>query len=156
MSNTQFSVLEVLRLAISMEEEGYDFYEKLSKKANGEAKAILERLAQDELQHVKVFSKMYDEMEQTREINDYLFSQSIDEFFKSYVKHVAFKREEQEYSSVEEAIKVGVETEGLTVDYYKGLMEHANEATQKILQRMIEEELEHKKILEDLLASRKV
>jgi len=52
----EFSVLELLKFAISIEEAGVTFYQELAKMDQSEAsKAFMLKLADDEKQHAAVF-----------------------------------------------------------------------------------------------------
>lgn len=147
----KFSGAEVIQLAISMEEEGVSFYEKYAAMADVELKAILLGMAEDERQHAKIFKEMYNELEVKEVEEEYLFNDSVQDFFASYAKSEGFNRPQTPIDSVRDAIKVGAETEKVTIDYYKSLLEFANEDVTKVLVRLIEEEEKHKKRLEELL-----
>lgn len=147
----KFSGAEILQLAISMEEEGVKFYEKYAAMADVELKAILLGMAEDEKQHAKVFHDMYKELEISESESDYLFSDSAQDFFNSYAKSEGFNRNLTPIDSVRDAIKIGAETEKITIQYYKSLLAHVNEPVRVILNRLIEEEEIHQKRLEELL-----
>lgn len=147
----KFSGAEVLQLAISMEEEGVKFYEKYAAMADIELKGILLGMAEDERQHAKVFQDMYKELEISPEESDYLFNDSSQEFFNSYAKSEGFNRNMAPIDSVRDAIKIGAETEKITIQYYKSLLPHVNDSVKAILNRLIKEEEVHQKRLEDLL-----
>lgn len=147
----KFSVAEVIQLAISMEEEGVKYYEKYAAMADVELKEILLGMAEDERQHAKVFQEMYKDLEISEYEEDYLFSANVQDFFASYAKNEGFSRDMPPIDSVRDAIKIGAETEKVTIAYYKSLLEFANEDVTKILVRLIEEEEKHQKRLEELL-----
>ena len=147
----KFSVAEVIQLAISMEEEGVKYYEKYAAMADVELKEILLGMAEDERQHAKNFQEMYKDLEISEYEEDYLFSANVQDFFASYAKSEGFNRDMPPIDSVRDAIKIGAETEKVTIAYYKSLLEFANEDVTKILVRLIEEEEKHQKRLEELL-----
>lgn len=151
MENQLFSVLEVLKIAISLEEDGVKFYNEFAEKAEGETKEILLKLAKDEEQHTSVFQAMYNKLEDVNKIDDYLFSEEIDAFFHSYVKDVAFQNILKENSTVEQAISFAINTEKESIEYYEKLLEYAHKDVKEVLERLIEEEKKHKKILENCL-----
>lgn len=145
----KLSVEEVVQLAISMEEEGVKFYEDYANKTEGTLKDVMLALAEDERQHVKVFQKLFAEIQ---EKSDYLFDDLVLEFFGSYTKSKGFNRPKEEITSVRDAIRVGVETEGVTIKYYESLLKYATDDDVKdVLNRLIREEEKHKKLLEKLL-----
>lgn len=147
----KFSGAEVIQFAISLEEEGVKFYEKYAAMADDDLKGILLGLAEDEKQHAKIFRDMYKQLEVSEAEEDYLFSDSVQDYFATHAKSEGFKREVKEVDSVREAIKVAVETENITVDYYKSLLEYANEDVTKVLVRLIDEEERHAIRLSELL-----
>jgi rubrerythrin len=147
----KFSGSEVIQLAISMEEEGVKFYEKYAAMADVELKDILLGMAEDERQHAKVFKNMYNELEVNEHVEDYLFSDNVQDFFASYAKSEGFNRPNKPIDSVRDAIKIGIETEKVTIEYYKSLLEFSTEKVKDILLRMIKEEEGHQKRLEELL-----
>ncbi|NDL66175.1 ferritin-like domain-containing protein [Anaerotalea alkaliphila] len=147
---TNFSELELITLAISMEEEGVKFYTDYAKKTTGELKEILLGLADDEKRHVHIFQKMYDEMKKGQESEEYLFDENVKEYFHSFAKSEAFSREPKVVSTVKGALLVGVETEKATVDYYKNLMKYIQGDAKDVLGRMIKEEVSHMERLKEL------
>lgn len=147
----KFSVEEVIQVAISMEEEGVKFYEEYAKKAEGSLKEVMLALAEDEKRHAEVFKKMFKEI-QDKNDDSYLFNDTVVDFFGSYTKSKGFNREQQEITNVSDAIRIGAETEGITINYYQSLLEHAsNDELKNVLERLIKEEQKHKKQLEELL-----
>ncbi len=147
----KFSGAEVIQFAISLEEEGVKFYEKYAALADDHLKLILLGLAEDERQHAKIFKDMYKELEVSESEEDYLFSDSVQDYFATHAKSEGFNREVKEVDSVREAIKVAAETEKVTVEYYKSLLEYASDDVTKVLERLIDEEERHQKRLEELL-----
>jgi len=147
----KFSGAEVIQLAISMEEEGVKFYEKYAAMADFELKEILLGMAEDERQHAIIFRDMYKELEVNEHEEDYLFNDNVQEFFASYAKSEGFSRGESTIDSVRDAIKIAVETELVTIQYYESLLEFASDDVKKVLVRLIEEENKHQKRLKELL-----
>lgn len=154
MMNRQYNTLEILKLAISMEQEGVEFYETYAKKAEGGMKDELLRLAADERKHEATFKKMYQRLEEQEGVDelDYLFSEEVDQFFRSFSSGTAFSREQTKPRNIQEVFEIGIATEKITIQLYEGLLTHANEETAPILERLIKEEKAHQKILERHLA----
>lgn len=138
-----FTPLEVLNFAISMEEEGIKFYEKFAKDAKGETKALFLKLADDERQHAAYFTKLYKDAQADNEAFDYLFDAEVNDFFHSYARSEGFNRDSKVITSIEEAIQEGIDTERITIDYYKQLLPFATETTKKALLGLIKEEEDH-------------
>ncbi|MBN2222287.1 MAG: ferritin family protein [Vallitaleaceae bacterium] len=146
----KFSASEIIQLAISMEEEGVKFYEKYADMADFELKKILLSMAEDEKQHAEVFRKMYNELNVGEEEENYFFEESVLEFFSSYTKNEGFNRVMTPIDSVKDALKIAADTERITINYYKGLLNHSSEEVGKILVRLIDEETKHLVRLEGL------
>ncbi len=138
-----FTSLEVLNFAISLEEEGIIFYEKFAKKAKGETRELFLKLADDERSHAGYFTKLYKEAQESQEAYDYLFDAGINDFFHSYAKSEAFSSDPKKVETVEEAIQEGIDTEAITIDFYKQLMPYVNDKTQETLRMLIDEEEDH-------------
>lgn len=150
--NKEFSALELLKFAISIEEQGVKFYDDLVKLADDqEIKGFMQQLSDDEKQHAAVFQKIYDEVATSENLYDYLYDYDIDILFRDYAEHTAFNREVMVDQSVEAAILVGVDTEKLTIDYYESLLPYAKPKLKEILDRLIEEEMGHYQQLMELL-----
>ena len=61
MENEQARTIEVLQLAVRMEEEGKEFYQKASQKSSNRlAKELFQQLASEEDVHLKNFAEMYE------------------------------------------------------------------------------------------------
>jgi len=147
----KFSSAEVIQLAISMEEEGVRFYEKYAEMADVELKEILMSMAEDEKQHAKIFKEMYNDLEVGTYEEEYLFSDAVQDLFSSYAKNEGFNRNQRPIDSIKDAIRIGIDTEKITISYYKNLLGYANESVKEILNRLIIEEEKHQKRLESLL-----
>lgn len=146
-----FTPLEIFSFAISLEEEGVKFYEKFAKIAKGETKELFLKLADDERQHAAYFTKLYKDAQAENETFDYLFDEHVNDFFHAYAKSTGFNRDEQEITTVLEAIVEGIRTEQITIDYYKNLLTFATDATKDALLRLIREEEDHLERLQKLL-----
>lgn len=147
-----FTSLEVLNFAISLEEEGIKFYEKFAKKAKGETRELFLKLADDERSHAAYFTKLYKEAQESQEAYDYLFDGDVSDFFHSYAKSEAFSTDPKKVETVLEAIQEGIDTEALTIDFYKQLMPYVNEETQKTLKMLVVEEEDHLERLKKIKA----
>ncbi|KAE9635474.1 hypothetical protein GND95_04835 [Defluviitalea raffinosedens] len=141
MGQNTYNSKEILKLAISMEEEGVQFYEALAQKTKGEVKEGLLSLAEDEKRHKKIFTKWYEDFD--KEEDDYLFEESVDLFFRNYAKAKGFEKRASVPDSLEEAIDTGMETEKITIEYYKSLLDHVKSPADEILKKLIAEEEGH-------------
>ncbi len=145
-----FSNLEVLKFAVSLEAGGIDFYEEHAAKASGDVKQIFLKLADDERKHAAYFQKIYDESAVEESNFDYMFDETVTSFFEEYAKSEGFSREVGSINTVKEAIKEGLATEVITINYYKDLLKYAKGDTADTLKVLIKEEEDHRDILKDL------
>lgn len=146
----QASVQEIIRFAITIEEEGVVFYNKYSELAKGDTKNLLIQLASDEKAHAEVFQRLLDELDASTD--DYLFQEEVDTYFRSYANNVAFNRRKEKLSSIKEVLQVAIETERLTTEFYRGLIPKTkDEKVLSVLTRLVEEESDHQQVLEDYL-----
>ncbi len=72
-------------------------------------------------------------------------------FFASYAKNEGFNRSQAPIDSVRDALKIGAETERVTINYYVNLLEFANDKVKEVLDRIIKEEEKHLERLEALI-----
>ena len=93
---------------------------------------------------------MYNELNVGEEEENYFFEESVLEFFSSYTKNEGFNRVMTPIDSVKDALKIAADTERITINYYKGLLNHSSEEVGKILVRLIDEETKHLIRLEGL------
>lgn len=142
MGEHTYSYKEILKLAISMEEEGIFFYEALAQRTKGEVKEGLLSLAEDEKRHKEVFLRWYQDTDKEQG-EDYLFEESVDLFFHNYAKSKGFEKRESVPDSLEEAIDIGIETEKITIEYYKSLLEYMKSPVVEVLKKLIAEEEGH-------------
>lgn len=147
----QANVHEVLQMAIQMELEGQEFYEKHALHATGDVKDTFLRLAADEVKHAELFREMYTDVKENRNLYYYFFVEEVVEFFKNQVKGVVSKRESIQMSTAKEALEEGIVTEKKTIQFYEKLIPFSKPDTTLMLQRIIEEEVNHVKVLIKLL-----
>ena len=77
---SSFNDLEALRIAIDIENRGYNFYHLAYEKfTEPKMKALFKMLMEEEEEHLKTFSKYFEAVEQTKEAHstDYLFDPEI-------------------------------------------------------------------------------
>lgn len=147
----QFSNLEVLQYAVSMEAGGVDFYEEHAKKAEGDIKALFLKLADDERKHAAYFQKLYSQAEKEEGSFDYMFEETVTGVFDEYAKSAGFSREVGSVNSVKDAIKEAIVTETITVSLYEEMLKFAKEKTADTIKGLIAEEEEHRDLLKAML-----
>lgn len=154
MSNT-FSSLEMLKIAIFMEEEGADFYQKGAKNTTGEIRDFLTNAAIQELSHKDMFSKFYDEMSKGKEEqSEYLFDVEVTKYLGGLTENQVFNKNENidAFKDLATAVKSSLDKEKLTVKIYTELYKGVKDQEAKdVMNKIIDEENQHVAYFENLL-----
>jgi len=157
MSNT-YNVLEVLRTAINMEENGHEYYLEAAVKAEGaNAKEIFLRLAGEEKKHIELFTDLYKRLSETTTVDgDYLFDETVSAYFKYFVDEALFKNEELgkiiNLDAPKEVLFEGINAEKNSILFYSEMLKAPNTAeAANILNMIIDEEKKHIIQLTDMI-----
>lgn len=156
MSNT-FSGLEMLKIAMIMEDEGRKFYNEGAKNTSGDVKKFLMAAADQELGHKRIFSKMYDDLSSKKsEDYEYMFEPEVTAYLKSLIENQVYDKKEinQEaaFKDLKSAVEQSAKTEELTVEVYKKMYEGiTNPEAKAIMEKIIEEEQAHVDYFKSLL-----
>ena len=141
-----FDELEVLKIAMKIEQDGQRYYKSVLKKtADERVKRTFTRLAEDEVRHYDLFKSMYEAELRARKIDP--ASVDTEEDLFTYMDSGIFNKE-AEASSVRNAIINGEEIEVKSILFYQELMKNtAHEGGNKAIAEVIEEEKMHLNIL---------
>lgn len=155
MSNT-FSGLEMLRIAILMEEQGADFYKKGAANTTGEISEFLLNTANQELSHKEKFTKLYDEMAEGRENeSEYLFNDEVSGYLEGLTENQVFNKDDNRnyaFKDLMSAAKSSLEKEELTVKVYTELYKGVkDENSKEVMNKIIDEEKYHVKYFSELI-----
>ena len=154
MSNT-FSSLEMLKIAILMEEEGADFYQNGAKNTTGEIREFLLSAAIQELSHKDMFSKLYNEMSTGKEEqSEYLFDVEVTKYLGGLTENQVFNKNENvdAFKDLITAVKSSLDKEELTVKIYSELYDGVkDEGAKEVMSRIINEEKQHVAYFENLI-----
>lgn len=155
MGNNNYNELEILKMAMDMEDEGYTFYTNAAKYSEGEVKKFLLNAANQELNHKKLFEKLYDEQKNIINIDDeYIFDPEVSEYFNGMIKDQVFKKKEdkkEEFINLKSAAKMAVEAEKTTILFYTKMYEGVKkDSIKKLLLEILEEEKGHVEYFENL------
>lgn len=154
-----FSELEMLKIAILMEDEGYKFYKNGANNTKGDLREFLIVAGKQELIHKQKFDKMYKDIESKDEaMAEYLYDDAVSGYLKSLIENQVFKKEEEykdAFVDMKTAVKNSYDMEVRTIEVYIKLFEGIqDEESKKIMDEIINEEREHadyfKKLLSDL------
>lgn len=151
-----FSAHEILDIAISIEEEGVDFYTSLSRNsARADAASAFSYLAEQERQHADTFSEL---LARFKEEEQELFNWSdASEYIKSFSRNKVFPKAADVLGDLSEApaskaIDFAIDVEKETVIFYYEILEILNdEDARAAVKRIIEEEKKHVVVLRKLL-----
>lgn len=151
-----FSGIEMLKIAILMENEGYMFYKNGAENTTGELKEFLLSCADQELSHKERFEEMYDELEAKDEVSsEYLYSDEVSAYLSSLIENQVFKKDEDykdAFVDTKTAVKNAYDTEIRTVDVYTVLYEGITDGeAKKIMSAIIDEEKAHAAFFENLM-----
>ena len=96
MTNNTFSGLEMLKIAILMEDEGYNFYINGAKYTTGETKQFLLAAAGQEFIHKQKFTKLFDELSSNNaDESEYLFDIEVTKYLKALIENQVFDKKDQ-------------------------------------------------------------
>jgi len=141
MTNT-FDGLEMLKIAILMEEEGRTFYTNGAKYTTGKLKDFLLATAGQE------FLALYNELSSKKDANyDYLFDPEVTSYLKSLIDNKVFDKiapPEDAFKDMKSAIEYAIKSEQLTVEVYTKMYEGIVDGeTKQLLNVLIDEEKSH-------------
>lgn len=142
----QIKLVDIARIALSMEEKGYKFYSTLAGRVNGERqKQMLIKLAEDEKEHKKLFEKI---------IMGYNDDETLDAETSSYLRSIQKDSVFPELAGVEDfagglhslkdVVAIGIQAEKDAILIFNELTKRtSSEKIKKILYDLLEEEKMH-------------
>lgn len=143
-----FNGLEMLKIAILMEEEGRDFYTNGAKYTTGKLSDFLQAAAGQEFLHKEKFSALYNKLASEKDQNyEYLFDEEVSAYLKSLINNKVFDKKappEDAFKDLKSAVQYAVNSEKLTVEVYKKMYEGVtNLEVKELLGALIKEEESH-------------
>jgi len=150
-----FSGSEIVEMGIQIEKNGYDFYTILIEKARKpKAAEIFKFLAGEEEKHIAVFTSMLDS------VREYTPPESYPGEYLAYMSGLAseyvFTQKDKgkdiakKIKSDNEAMDLGIKFEKDSIIFYEGMKKAIPEYDLKIVDKLIEQEQHHLKMLTDL------
>jgi len=136
---------DLLDMAVNLEKEGAEFYEKLSHLAkNKVTREIFKNFASDELKHVKTFTELKKSEQMVKDVPyDSELKELIDEISHEEVLPLVQEGDVENIHPLT-AIKIGIKTEKNTVKFYKHILKRMKtEDGKKTLETLINEEKRH-------------
>ena len=143
-----FSIQEILKVAIGVEENGSKLYQIMERNAQDEkTKRMWVYLKEQEKEHAGIFQGMLDK------VGDSTVDFSPDEQYSAYIKAVASefiltqevmaKKVDEEAGSTLEAIEFAIQVEKDSILTYSALKEYVLTKNQDVLDKIIIEERQH-------------
>ena len=131
MSNTQFSDLEGLKIAVEMERRGGDFYRRTAKVAtNPKTVELLEALARDEEIHEKEFHSLAAQLADADLANE-VYDEETSAYLSAVAADVVFQKglmalvKDQGYERPESILTQAIESEKDAIIFYGEMIEQA-------------------------------
>ena len=145
-----YDVKDAIKTAIQMEKDGYSFYQKAAAQTSSNmGREIFESIANDELQHLDVFEKMFKD-----EIGKFEWDKLVNSS-KKYADIQIFPKDLETVEGADpdineiDALRIAMDSEKEAIDYYSNIRENIDEdVVKKIIDEIIEQEKNHYKILE--------
>ena len=143
-----FSLKEIIEIAVNVEENGEKFYRNLSKLVEKDKqKKIFEYLADQEVEHAKVFKKLGEEFRADQE--DYIQTDEVDAYLRNYIEGKVFPSldtmlKKVKGMSFEDIIDYAIQIEKDTIIFYTEILKLIkNETSRKMVNAIIEQEKKH-------------
>ena len=144
------SVREAIETAIQMEKVGYAFYNKAAARTSSDmGRSVFESLANDELVHLEVFQKLFDDKFGESEWDDLVNSN------KKYREMPIFPKDLKTIEGINldtdelDALRIAIDSEKEAIDYYMEIRANSDDDNvKKIIDMIIEQEKTHYFLLE--------
>ena len=141
----------LLKTAIQMEKDGYDFYMKAASQTSSHmGETIFKSLAQDELLHLEAFQKM---------AQDHIGRDEWDALVSSSNKYADLAVFPKDLAAVEganpdtdelDALHMGMDSEKESIDFYSGILAQTDDPDmQKMIELIIQQEKDHYLLLQE-------
>lgn len=155
--------LEILKIAKGIEETGYNFYKDAAEKFKElEVKDMFDHLAEEEMEHMVTFQRIYDRVKEKSENEDVnIFDEETTAYLTAISETSVFNVNKVNGRAIElvktprDVVRLGIQAEKDSILFYETVLKHAKEdLIKKTLTRLIKEEIKHlstfKTLLEEL------
>lgn len=160
MARADFNELELLTIAMALEDQGMKFYQNGAKNTEGQLRQFLLDASQQEKEHKEVFQRFYENIMKSKPQNedDYLFDPDVASYLKAVAEKAVFDKtpfdSEEAFRDLKASVSYALKSEELTVDIYSKLYESAKRQDVKdLLKKLIKEEKGHVNYFEKILKS---
>jgi len=143
---------KAIRTAIKLEEDGIVFYQKAAEKTSHPfGKRMFLSFAGDEKRHLTVLKEILADLKFS-DFDRFFEGKNPREKIRSIFREVKSEIKERIAANPDEleALKIGMDMESKSVEFYQGALEKTQDSHQKaFLRRLIEEEKEHYELLQN-------
>ena len=144
------NVKDAIKTAIQMEKDGYSFYQKAAAQTSSDmGRTVFKSLAADELLHLEVFEKLFNEKVGKDEWYDLVNTS------KKYVDIPIFPKDLEKVEGANpdtseiDALRIAMDSEQRAIEYYTKIRENiSDDEVNKIIDEIINQEKNHYNILE--------
>ncbi|HHY81108.1 MAG TPA: ferritin family protein [Clostridiales bacterium] len=153
MAQNNFNDLEALEIAIQIENRGHTFYSKAAHLATSDGvREMLEKLAEQELDHASAFQKIYNELSQRKDSLDdtYLYDPEVSAYLKAMAESTIFPSDDylNEFidglKDISDVLKIGIQAEKDSILFYAEMIINARYVEAKeAFRRLLKEEKKH-------------
>ena len=157
-TSSSFQCLDALEVSLSIEKQGFVFYDKASKAANDpRVRAIFSRLANEEKEHIQSLQNKARFLQPALIKKSYSQKSRAENFIKNELEGKVFpvfgreKKEASEVASDLEALDVGIEAEKRSIEVLSRLIALEKKMdVRMIFNHLLAEEKKHLAALEEL------
>jgi rubrerythrin len=145
------SVKGAIQTAIQMEKDGYNFYTRAAAQTkNDMARSLFESLSKDELVHLEVFQKLFENQMKKDEYDRLVESNKKYESIPVFPKDLKSVKGIDPDSSELDALRMAMDAEQEAIDYYSEIEDNTSDSeTRKIINIIIDQEKNHYFLLEN-------
>ena len=144
------NIKDAIKTAIQMEKDGFSFYEKAAAQTSSKmGKTVFKSLAADELLHLEVFQKLFDEKVGKEEWYDLVKTS------KKYADIPIFPKDLQVVEGANsdtneiDALRIAMDSEQKAIEWYTKIRENSSDdQVNEIIDEIINQEKNHYNILE--------
>jgi len=144
------NVKDAIKTAIQMEKDGYSFYQKAAAQTSSDmGKTVFKSLAADELLHLEVFQKFFDEQVGKEEWNTLVSSSAKYNDIPIFPKDLKQVEGANPDTNEIDALRMAMESEQRAIEWYSKIRENITDnQVHEILDEIINQEKNHYNILE--------
>jgi len=144
------SVKESILTAIQMEKDGFSFYQKAAAQTSSDmGRSIFEGIAKDELLHLEVFQKLFEDNVGKSEWDDLVDSSKKYQDLSIFPKDLKAVEGANPDTNELDALRIAMDSEKEAIDYYTVIWENSDDdEVKKIIDVIIDQEKKHYFLLE--------